>query len=203
MLQITSVELKLISDIDMYLFFEMGMRGGISYIWQRYSKVRNKYVKLYDYSKPTKCITFLDANNLYSWTMSQYLPWSGLKLLNQEKIDGFGENSVSESSLHGYILEVVLEYPGKLHRLHNDYPLTSENLEIGFNILSRYCNDITHQYDINVGGVNKLVPNLDNKSKYVLQYRNFELYLPLGMKLKDIHSILKLKKSVGWKNTLI
>ena len=108
MLKITGVELELISDIEMYLFVEKGMRGGITYIAKRYSKAINKYMKSYDNSKPSKYITYLDASILYGSAMSQYLPYSGFKWLKQKEIDGFDVNSVSENSLHEYILQVDL-----------------------------------------------------------------------------------------------
>ena len=73
MLKMTRIELNLISDIDMHLFNEKRMRGGIFYIAKRYSKANNKYMESYDSSKESKYITYLDANNLYGWAMSQYL----------------------------------------------------------------------------------------------------------------------------------
>ena len=78
MLKMTGVELELISDIDMHLFTEKGIRGGISYIGKRHSKVSNKYMKDYDGSKydsieESVFIMYLDANNLYGWAMTQYL----------------------------------------------------------------------------------------------------------------------------------
>ena len=75
----TRIELSLISDIDVRLFIEKGMRGGISYIAKRHSKANNKYMECYDSNKKSKYITYLDASNLYGWAMSQYLPYSGLK----------------------------------------------------------------------------------------------------------------------------
>ena len=83
------------------------------------------------------------------------------------------------------MLEVDLKYPSELHDLHNDYPLAPEKLEISQNMLSKYCFDIANKYGIKIGGVNKLVPNLSNKSKYVVHYRNLQLYLSLEMKLKQ------------------
>ena len=124
----TGIELELISDIYMYLFVEKRMRGRISYIAKRYSKANNKYMKSYDNKKPSKYITFLDANNLYGSTMSQYLPYSRFKQLNQTEIDKLCLNSIGENSSDGYILEVDLKQADELHELDNDYPLALEKL---------------------------------------------------------------------------
>ena len=107
--------------------------------------------------------------------MSQYLPYSGFKWLNQKEISDFCLNSISENSPIGYILEVDLEYPSELHELHelhNHYLLAQEKLEISQNMLSKYCFNIANEYGIKIGRVNKLVPNLGNKSKYVVHYGN-------------------------------
>ena len=137
MLKMTGMRLEKIVDIDMYLFIEKGLRGGISYIAKRYAKANNKYMKDYDPKKPSKFITYLDMNNLYGWAMSSYLPYGGFKWL--KNVDGFDVNSISEKSPIGYILEVDLEYPEKLHLLHNDYPLAPGKLAIPYDMLSDYC----------------------------------------------------------------
>ena len=85
MLKMTEIELDLISEIDIHLLIEKGMRSGISYIAKRHSKANNKYMKCFDSSTERKYITYLDANNLYGWAMIQYLPESGFKWLNQKK----------------------------------------------------------------------------------------------------------------------
>ena len=138
MLKMTKIELDLISVIDMHLFIEKGMRDGISYIGKRHSKANNKYMKCYDSSKESKYITYLDTNNLYGWAMSQYLPYSGFKWLNQKCISDFCLNSIKENSSRSYTLEVDLEFPSELHDLHNDYPLAPEKLEIVQKMLSKY-----------------------------------------------------------------
>ena len=98
MLKMTGVKLKNIFAIDMYLFIEKGLRGGISYIAKRYAKANNKYMKNYDPTKPSIYISYLDMNNLYGWAicMSSYLPYGGFKWLKNG--DGFVVNSISEKS---------------------------------------------------------------------------------------------------------
>ena len=132
-------------------------------------------------------------NNVYGWAMSDYLPYGGFKWL--KNVDNFDVNSVSEKSPIGYILEVDLEYPDELHVLHNDYPLAPEKLAIPYEMLSDFCKKIADEYGIKVGDVMKLIPNLGNKTNYVLHYRNLQLHLSLGMKLTQIHRVLKFKQS--------
>ena len=86
--------------------------------------------------------------------------------------------------------------------MYNGYPLAPEKLAINHTMLSNYCCSITSEYNINVG-VNKLIPNLGNKSKYVLHYKNLQLYLSLEMKLTKVDKVLKFKQSNWLKNTLI
>ena len=128
MLKMTSVKLEKISDIDKCLFIEKGSRGGISYITKRYAKANNKYMNDYDTKKPSTFITYLDKNNLYGWSMSEYLPYGKFKWL--KNVDEFDVISINEKSDTGYFLEVDFEYPDELHELHNDYPLTSKKLTV-------------------------------------------------------------------------
>ena len=203
MLKMAGIKLELIWDIDKHLFIEKRMRGGISYIAQRCSKANNKYMTHYDSSEESKFILYLDANNLHGLGMSNYLAYGRFKWLNQKETDKFDVNSIAENSSDGYILEVDLEYPDELHELHNDYPLAPEKLEISDDMLSKYCSDIAWEYEVKVSGVKKLVPNLGNKSKYVVHYRNLPLYLSVGMKLTKIHWILKFKQLDLLKDALI
>ena len=95
----------------------------------------------------------------------------------------------------GYILEVDLEYPDELHKLQNEYPLAPEKPGIPYDMVSDYCKEIADEYGIKLGDVKKLVPNLGNKTNYVLDYRNLQLYLLLGMKPTKIHRVSKFEQS--------
>ena len=99
-----------IHDIDIYLFIEKGMRGGISYISKRYGRADDN-----------NTIMYWDANNLYSRAMIQSLPISDFKFLNK-KNNRFNLDSIDENSETGYILECDLESCKELHDLRNDYP---------------------------------------------------------------------------------
>ena len=79
-------------------------------------------------------------NNLYGWVMSEYLPYGRFKWL--KNIDKFDIMSINDKSLIGYFLEVDLEYPEELHKLHNDFPLAPEKFAVS-NMLSKYCKKIT------------------------------------------------------------
>ena len=125
--------------------------------------------------------------------MSEHLPYGEFKWL--KNVDELDVMSINEKSEIGYFLEVDLKYPDELHDLHNDYPLAPEKLAVTNEMLSKYCKSIADKYDIKVGNVKKLIPNLGNKTKYVLHYKNLQLYLSLRMKLTKIHKVLKFKES--------
>ena len=187
----TGVELENIVDFEMYLSIEKRLRGEISYIAKRYAKANNKYMKDYDLKRLLTYILHLDMNNFHDWAVSGYLPCSGFKWL--KNVDWFDINSISENSLTGYILEVDLEYLDVLLVLHNDYPLAPEKLAIPFDMLLDYCKTIADKYGIKVGDVMPLIPNLGDKTNYVLHYKDFQSHLSLGMKLTKIHKVLKFK----------
>ena len=155
----------------------------------------------YDPKKPSTFISYLDMNNLYGWAMNEYLPYCGFECL--ENIDNFDIMSINDKSPIGYFLEVDLEYPDELHELHNDFPLAPEKLAVSSDMLSNYCKKIADKYEIKVGDVKKLIPNLGNKTKYVVHYRNLQLYLSLRMKLTKIYKVLQFKQSNWMKNILI
>ena len=191
----TMVKLELMTDINMYQFIEKGMHGGVSYIANRYGKASNKYMEGYDEKKPSKYIMYLDANNLYGWAMSQYLPYGSFKWLSDEELNKIDLGKYKEDSRAGLVLEVDLEYPKDLHELRNDYPLAPEKVKVSKDMLSEYCNKILEKYKISFRMVNKLIPTLNNKKEYVVHYRNLQLYMDLGLKVTKVHTALKFKQS--------
>ena len=142
-LKITTVQLELLSDPDMLLMIESGIRGGIATISHRYAKANNEYMETeFDPAEETKFISYLDANNLYGWAMSKQLPSSGCKWMTDNEVDDWKHLSC--------FLEVNLEYAEDLHDLHNDYPHAPERIKIR--------------------NVAKLIPSLNNKTNYVVHY---------------------------------
>ena len=194
MLKMTDIKLELITDIDRYQFIEKGLRGGTSYIANRYGKANNKYMNNYDENESSKYIMYLDANNLYGWAMSKYLPTGKFKWKENINL-----NNYSDESKKGLILEVDLEYPKELHDLHNDFPLAPEKIKVSENMLSNYCKKISNKFNISTGLVHKLIPTLYNKEKYVLHYKNLQLYLQVGLKLKKVHRALEFNQSAWLK----
>ena len=126
----TNIELDLLTDYDMLLMVEEGIRGGTYHSTHRYAKANNKYMKNYNNNEESSYIQYLDANNLYGWAMSKKLPVNGFKwtdsnIINEEFIKNYNENDKK-----GYILEVDIKYPKKLHELHSDLPFLPERMEI-------------------------------------------------------------------------
>ena len=167
MLKYTKVELELLYDPEIYLMIEDGIRGGISTITKRFAKSNNPYLgDKYNPEKDSVYIPYLDANNLYGWAMSKPLPVRNFKWMNEKELE--------EWKNFPCILKVDLEYPEKLHDLHNKYPLAAEKLK--------------------VGNVEKLVPNLNDKKNYVIHYENLKQCESMGMKIKKIHKGVKFEE---------
>ena len=180
----TNIELELLTDYDMLLMVAKGIRGGICHSIQRYAKGNNKYMKNYNNNEESSYIQYLDANNLYGWTMSKKLPTNGFKwidnnekgkhIINEDFIKNYNENNDK-----GYILEEDVKYPKRLHELHNDLPFLSERME--------------------VNKCKKLVCNLFDKKKYVVHINALKQALNHGLKLKKIHTVIEFKQEAWLK----
>ena len=164
MLKVTGVNIELLIDPDMYLFFEESKRGGVPLAMKRYMKANNKFMKDYDPEKPDVFIEYLDKNGLYTSILAGPLPFSKFRWLTEEEI---GEMMEDHTKIRSCTLKVDLEYPKELHDIHNEYPLAVESVV--------------------VDGVKKLIPNLYNKEKYVVHHEASRCYLRNGMVLKKIH----------------
>ena len=125
------IKLELLTDYDMLLMVEEGIRGGVCYAVHRYAKANNKYMKNYDKNEESSYIQYLDANNLYGWAMSRKLPVNNFKWIediseiNEEFVKNYDENNDK-----GYILEVDAKYPKKLHDLHSDLQFLPKRIKI-------------------------------------------------------------------------
>ena len=134
----TGVRLELLLDSDMLLMVERGVRGRITQSVHRWAKANNLYMGSgYNPSEPTRYLQYLDANNLYGWAMSQPLPTGGFCWAN---IHPDEVSKLANRSNRGYLLEVDIAYPSKLHDYHNNLPFMCRGMVIR--------------------GAEKLVPNL-------------------------------------------
>ena len=111
----TEVKLELLTDINMLLMIEDGIRGGMWQSVHRHAKANNKYMENYDKNIESSYLMYLDANNLYGWTMSKKLPINGVKWENN--LSRFNESFIKnyyENSAVRYFLEVDREYQKQL-----------------------------------------------------------------------------------------
>ena len=204
MLRMTKVKLELITDVDMHMFIEKGIRGGISTVaTKRYAQANNKYLPDHNPEEPSSFIMYFDANSLYAAAMSKKLPthnftWKPdlvtetpeqldevLKLIMTTEFDDDIER----------IYEVDLEYPPELHDLHNDYPLAPEAMVVDDTMYSDYQNMVAQKINKKILATMKLVPNLQDKKNYILHGQALKLYIQLGMKLTKVHKVLQFEQS--------
>ena len=192
-LKMTSVELELFTDIDMLLFIEQGVKGGVSMISHRYAKSNIPNTAGYDSSQSSQFIMYWDANNLYGWAMSQPLPYKEFKWVNPKDFTHEKILDLKPDAPEGFIFEVDLEYPHHLHDSHQEYPLAPEPLEIKESMLSTHAKHMLQERKYTPS--TKLAPNLFNKTKYVTHYRNLQFYLQKGLKLQKIHKVLQFQQA--------
>ena len=167
----TNVKLELLTDYDMLLIVEEGIRGGITHSIHRYAKANNKYMENYDKNKESSYIQYLDAINLYGWAMSKKFPVNGFKWVENNEINEEFIKSYDENNKKGYILEVDIKCPKKLHDSHSDLPFLPKRIKID------KCKT--------------LVCNLHNKKKYIVHIKSLKQALNYGLKLKKFHRIIE------------
>ena len=179
-LKCTGIKLELLTDPDMLLMFEGGIRDGITQAVHKYASANNKYLGYrFDPKSESSYLQYLGANNLYGWAMSQPLPTGGFKWID------VNPNEISELATRtdkGYILEIDVSYPRELHNPHNDLPFMCERMEIN--------------------GVEKLVPNLRDKKNYVIHIQALNQVLQHGLRLDRIHQAIEFDQ-LPWLKTYI
>ena len=177
MLKMTRVKLDLLTDIDMVMWIESGIRGGISQCANRYSKANNKFMENYNPQDISKFIMYYDINNLYGHAMIQNLPTGDFRWLEREEINAFDLENMSDDNVKGYFLEVDLNYPVDLHNQHNDLP---------------FC----PIHEAPEGSKEKkLLTTLGNKKNYVIHYRYLKQVVSNGLQITKIHKILEFSQS--------
>ncbi|KYN27849.1 hypothetical protein ALC57_02745 [Trachymyrmex cornetzi] len=176
MLKYTGIRFELLTDIDMVMFVERGVRGGLSQCSHRYAQANNKYnASSYDPSEPSTYLMYFDMNNLYGWAMSESFPYGEFQWVDD--IERFDVMSVSSDSVIGYILEVDLAYPQSVHDAHVDLPFCPirERPPGKRNV--------------------KLLATLYDKERYVVYYRNLQQYIYHGLRITKIYRILQFAQS--------
>ena len=169
----TRIRLELLLDPDMLLMSESGIRGGITQSVHRWAKANSPYMgSSYNPNASTKYLQYLDANNLYGWAMSQWLPMGVFRWV-EVKPNEIGK--LVKCKDKGYLLEVDVRYPKELLNSHNDLPFMCERLKIG--------------------GLEKLVPNLIDKKRYVIHIRALNQALSHGLVLERIHRTIEFNQS--------
>ena len=175
-----NVHLELLTDIDMLLMIEGGIRGAMCQSVHRYAKANNKYMKDYNKNIESSYLMYLDVNNLYGWAMSQKLPVNGFKWEND--LSRFNEDFIkkcNENSDIGYFFEVYVEYPKKIFSSHKELPFLPDRKEFE--------------------KVEKLVCSIDNKEKYVIRIRALKQALNNGLILKDVHRVIQFNQEAWLK----
>ena len=176
----TNVELELLTDYDMLLMVEEGIRGGICHAIQRYAKANNKYMNDYDRKKKSSYIQYLDANNLYGKAMTEKLPVRGFKWVNDiSKIDEDFVKDYNKNDNKGYILDEDVDYPNKLQNLHSDLPFLPERMIIN--------------------NTKKLVCNLNDKKNYIVHINVLKQVLDHGLKLRKVHTVIEFEQEAWLK----
>ena len=188
-MKMSGIKLHLLTDIEMHLFIEEAIRGGVSMISTKYAKANNQMIPdEYNPDERKSYILYADANNLYGYAMSQPLPYKEFRW-SEDDLETI--LSTPDDEPLGYILEVDLEVPEELHDKFNSYPLAPEHITVDEQDLSPESRALLENLNLKHASTRKLVPNLKNKEKYVLHYRNLKLYKQQGLIITKVHRVLE------------
>lgn len=182
-------------DADHYLFVNRAIRGGVSMICRRHAQANNKYMTNFNPKEPSSYIIYLDANNLYGWAMSQYLPTGGLRWMNSEELNIEQIMSTPDDGDIGYFVQVTLTYPHELHDRHSDFPLAPTHDKIHKTKLSPYAKYVVNKHKLTQGvNTKKLFTTFFTREEYIVHYRVLKFYIQHGLKVSKIHAGLAFKQ---------
>ena len=191
-LKLTDIKLDFIKDKNLLLLLENNIRGGIS------SVMGDRHVQFDE----NKQIVYIDANNLYGWAMSQYLPTGELEILPLNPCnytDNYNLEQLVEDLLqipddneYGFFIECDLEYPAEIKEKTKNFPFCPYRTKADPDLFSAYMNSVNQP---NYKPTPKLMCDVTNKSKYMIHYRMFTFYLNQGMEVTKIHTIYRFKQS--------
>lgn len=186
------------TEMNMVCFFMQCIRGGCSGIMKRYARANNHLMPVcFDKTKPETYIVYLDANNLYGWSMMQNLPYKKFEWLNESWLNAVNTGGTDfikryfdhlREKSEGCFFEVKLEYPKELHDAHNLYPLAPERRCIKESEVSYFTRHLHDKLKVKINTKTPLLlQTLENKDHYFVYWKNLELYLNLGMKLVYVY----------------
>ena len=199
MLKMTGVKIELLTDINMVLIIENTIRGGLTQVVRKYAVANNKYLPEYDKNRLSSYLQYLDANNLYGYAMIRKLPlnnfkWSAPNKFTSEFIKNFDENKSNK----GYLLEVDIEYPKKVHKEHEGLPFLLEQrkpLEKMYehkvtDQIKKFHYKVYRQFNITHEFENKLIATIQDKQRHALTISTLKQALDHGLILKQVHRVI-------------
>ena len=179
-LKYTGINLQTLQDKDMILLLEINIRGGISSI------MGDRYIK----SDDDKKILYIDANNLYGHSMSQYLPYDEIKFDNNVKLEDI--LITPDDSNIGYFVEVDLKYPDNIKQKTKNFPFAPENKKINPDNFNDYMKEIKPD---NYTSTKKLICDFSDKKNYLIHYRMLKFYIRHGMIVDKIHNLIPFRQN--------
>jgi hypothetical protein len=199
-LKMTKVKLEMITNPDMYFLLMKMIRGGYTACNHKYARANNHFMKAYDANEPSSYLTMLDYNSLYSNIMTQPLPYRAFRFLSDLQVKQFSFDALSLESQTGYILEVDLIYPRKLHAHHFDFPMAPYKKKMDKSMLSPYNTRLCEINNFNyVNKCSKLIADFTTERKYVVHYKTLLLYLKHGLQIRKVHRILEFQQKAFMK----
>ena len=186
----TNVKLGLLQDVDMLLFLERGIRGGINGLGElRHFTANNSHLNSFDPNEKTTFGTFFDVTSLYAGTMQKMMPLGNYKWNSVISFDPI--LGTPEDSNLGYFVEVDLKYHQHLHHSHNGLPLAPEKLCIRSSWLSPFAKT----FGLKSNKTPKLVETLFDKKNYVCSYEKLKFHLNRGLVVDKLHRVCEFEQS--------